>query len=98
MLHTCRKITNDGLLIPAQDGYKLSDRYYEIANNVGTVEDNRKDDTVNVPTNVPINAATFATMFNVSEKTIKRDFYVLRNLNLIKYVGNNKTGHWEVVK
>ena len=29
--------------------YKLSDRYYEIVKNVGTVEDDRKeDDTVNV--------------------------------------------------
>ena len=111
-------------------GYKLSDRYYEIAKNVGTAEDERKDDTVNVPVNdtvnlsqlterqekiyhiikdgtindtanvpinVPINAATLATMFNVSEKTIKRDLYVLRDLNLIKYVGSNKTGHWEVI-
>ena len=115
-------------------GYKLSDRYYEIAKNVGTVEDNRKDDTVNVPVNdtinlsqlterqkkiyhiikngtindlanvpinvsinVPINASGLATMFNVSEKTIKRDLYVLRDLNLIKYVGSNKTGHWEVI-
>ena len=50
----------------------------------------------NVPINVPINVFSFATMFNVSEKTIKRDLYVLRDLNLIKYVGSNKTGHWEV--
>ena len=111
-------------------GYKLSDRYYEIAKNVGTVEDNRKDDTVNVPVNdmvklsqfterqkkiyhiikngtisdttnvsinVPINAPGLAIMFNVSENTIKRDLYVLRDLNLIKYVGSNKTGHWEVI-
>ena len=46
--------------------------------------------------NVPINVFSLATMFNVSEKTIKRDLYVLRDLNLIKYVGSNKTGHWEV--
>ena len=50
----------------------------------------------NVPINVPINVFSLATMFNVSEKTIKRDLYVLRDLNLIKYVGSNKTGHWEV--
>ena len=36
---------------PEQDGYKLSDRYYEIVKNVGIVENNRKDDTVNVPVN-----------------------------------------------
>ncbi len=57
-----------------------------------------KGDTINVPINVPINAAGLATMFNVSEKTIKRDLYVLRDLNLIKYVGSNKTGHWELLR
>ena len=48
---TLRKLIDEGLLIPAQDGYKLSDRYYEIVKNVGIVENNRKDDTVNVPVN-----------------------------------------------
>ena len=45
------KLIDEGLLISAQDGYKLSDRYYEIVKNVGIVENNRKDDTVNVPVN-----------------------------------------------
>ena len=126
---TLRKLINEGLLISAQDGYKLSDRYYEIAKNVGTVENTQKydavnvpvndtvklpqlterqkkiyhiikdgtiNDTANVPINVPINASGLATILNVSEKTIKRDLYVLRDLNLIKYVGSNKTGHWEI--
>ena len=48
---TLRKLIGEGLLISAQDGYKLSDRYYEIAKNVGTVDNDRKDDTVNVPVN-----------------------------------------------
>ena len=48
---TLRKLIDEGLLIPAQDGYKLAERYYEIVKNVGTVEDNRKNDTVNVPVN-----------------------------------------------
>ena len=136
---TLRKLIDEGLLISTQDGYKLSDRYYEIVKNVGTVEDERKDDTVNVPVNVPvndtvklsqlterqrriyhiikdgtindtvnvpinvsinvpINASGLATILNVSEKTIKRDLYVLRDLNLIQYVGSNKTGHWEVIQ
>ena len=58
----------------------------------------KTNDTVNVPINVPINASDLSIMFNVSEKTIKRDLYVLRDLNLIKYVGSNKTGHWEVIQ
>ena len=35
---------------------------------------------------------------DVSEKTIRRDLYVLRDMNLIHYVGSDKTGHWEVIQ
>ena len=114
----------------AQNGYKLSDRYYEIAKNAGTVGNTQKYDTVNVPENdtvnlsqlterqrkiyeiikngtindtinVPINdminAQTLSEALGASVTTIKRDLYVLRDLNIIKYVGSNKTGHWEVI-
>ena len=40
--------------------------------------------------NVQVNIPNLAALFNVSEKTIRRD------LNLIQYVGSDKTGHWEV--
>ena len=46
---------------------------------------------------VPINVSDLAKLFNVSEKTIKRDLYVLRDMSLVKYVGSNKTGHWGIV-
>ena len=46
--------------------------------------------------NVQVNIPNLAALFNVSEKTIRRDLYVLRDLNLIQYVGSDKTGHWEV--
>ena len=108
--------------------YKLSDRYYEIVKNVGTVEDDRKeDDTVNVPVNDTvnlsqlterqrkiyeaiknsmdndtindtINAQKLSDALSTSVITIKRDLYVLRDMNLIRYVGSNKTGHWEVIQ
>ena len=55
-----------------------------------------KTGSINVPNNVQVNIPNLAALFNVSEKTIRRDLYVLRDLNLIKYVGSNKTGHWEV--
>ncbi len=74
------------------DGYKLSERYYEIAKNVGTVEGNRKDDTVNVPVNLP----NLATILGVSEKTIKRDLAAMQSAGFIKRVGSDKTGHWEI--
>ena len=44
----------------------------------------------NVQVNVQVNIPNLAALFNVSEKTIRRD------LNLIQYVGSDKTGHWEV--
>ena len=50
----------------------------------------------NVQVNVQVNIPNLAAFFNVSEKTISRDLYVLRDLNLIQYVGSDKTGHWEV--
>ena len=50
----------------------------------------------NVQVNVQVNIPNLAVLFNVSEKTIRRDLYVLRDLNLIQYVGSDKTGHWEV--
>ena len=123
---TLRKLINEGLLISAQDGYKLSDRYYEIAKNtavdvIGQDSDTKnvpvndtvklsqlterqkriyciiKDGTINGTINDTINAQTLSEALGASVTTIKRDLYVLRDLNLIKYVGSNKTGHWEVI-
>ncbi len=47
--------------------------------------------------NDTINANTLSELFGTSVITIKRDLYVLRDMNLIKYVGSNKSGHWEVI-
>lgn len=88
---------NDTVNVPINDTIKLSQlterqrKIYEIIKN--------RDANVptNVPINVQINVSGLATMFNVSEKTIKRDLYVLRDLNLIIYIGSNKTGHWEAI-
>ena len=48
--------------------------------------------------NDTINAKMLSETFGTSVITIKRDLYVLRDMNLIKYVGSKKTGHWEAVK
>ena len=128
---TLRKLIDEGLLISAQDGYKLSERYYEIVKNVGTIEDNRKDDTVNVPVNdmvkLPqlterqkkiyhiikdgttndtvndivndtVTAKTLSEALGASIITIKRDLAVMQSVGVIKRVGSDKTGHWEVNK
>ena len=56
-----------------------------------------KSSTINDTINDTINAQTLSDALGASVITIKRDLYVLRDLNLIKYVGSNKTGHWEAV-
>lgn len=127
---TLRKLIEEELLISAQDGYKLSDRYYEIAKNVGTIENTQKNDTVNVPINntvklsqlterqrkiydiiknvtiknqenctinCTINAQFLSEFLGISLRTTKSDLYALRDMNLIQYVGSNKTGHWEII-
>ena len=52
----------------------------------------------NVPVNVPVNVPNLASMLGVSEKTIKRDIAVMQSAGLIKRVGSDKTGHWEVIE
>ena len=82
--------------VQVNDTIKISQRT-EIQRKINEVIKTR---AINVPNNVQVNVQVnipnLAALFNVSEKTIRRDLYVLRDLNLIKYVGSNKTGHWEV--
>ncbi len=40
---------------------------------------------------------TFPWCLMSLKKNIKRDLYTLRDMNFIKYVGSNKTGHWEAI-
>ena len=66
---------------------KLTDRQREIYETI-------KSGTINDQVNVP----NLATLLGVSEKTMRRNLYVLRDMNLIHYVGSDKTGHWEETK
>ena len=88
---------NDTVNVQVNNTLKISQLTERQRNIYHIIKNGTINDITNVPINVPINAVSLATMFNVSDKTIKRDLYVLRDLNLIKYVGSNKTGHWEAV-
>lgn len=46
--------------------------------------------------NDTINAQMLSEAIDASIRTIKRELYALRDMNLIKYIGSNKTGHWEI--
>ena len=76
---------------------KLTDRQHKIYERIksGTIND-QVNVQVNDQVNVQVNVPNLATLFGVSEKTIRRDLYVLRDMNFIHYVGSDKTGHWEV--
>lgn len=55
-----------------------------------------KNDTINDTINGTINAQMLSEAIDASIRTIKRELYSLRDMNLIKYIGSNKTGHWEI--
>ena len=58
----------------------------------------KKDGSVNG--NVKSGATTkeIISRLNVSERTIYRELAVLKQMGLIRRVGSDKTGHWEVIK
>lgn len=39
-----------------------------------------------------------AKKHNVNKETIKRDFKKLKELNIIKRIGSDKTGYWKIIK
>ena len=99
---TLKKLLSQELLIETSDGIKLTPLYDEMKLRAGVtdkIEDKNVpvNDTINGTINDTINAQTLSEAFGASVITIKRDLYVLRDMNLIKYVGSNKTGHWMVI-
>ena len=72
---------------------ELTDRQRKIFE---TIKNGMLNVQVNDQVNVQVNIQSLATLLKVSEKTVRRDIYVLRDMNLIQYVGSDKTGHWEV--
>ena len=92
---------NDTVNVQLNDTVKLSQlterqrKIYEAIKS-GMVNDTIND-TINGTINGTINAQILSEALGASVITIKRDLYVLRDMNLIKYVGSNKTGHWEII-
>ena len=84
---------NDTVNVPVNDTIKIS----QLTERQRNIYDIIKSSAINDTINDTINAQTLSDALGASVITIKRDLYVLRDLNLIKYVGSNKTGHWEAV-
>ena len=84
---------NDTVNVQLNDTVKLS----QLTERQRKIYESIKSGTVNGTINGTINAQTLSESLGASVITIKRDLYVLRDMNLIKYVGSNKTGHWEII-
>ena len=84
---------NDTVNVPVNDTIKISQLTERQRNIYNIIKSSAINDTINDT----INAQTLSDALGASVITIKRDLYVLRDLNLIKYIGSNKTGHWEAV-
>ena len=88
---------NDTINVQLNDTVKLSQLTERQRKIYEAIKSGTVNDTVNDTINDTINAQILSDALGASVITIKRDLYVLRDLNLIKYVGSNKTGHWEAV-
>ena len=51
-----------------------------------------------IKSNVAVNTKFLSEQLHLYRKTIQRDLLVLRDKNLIQWIGSAKTGHWEVTK
>ena len=50
-----------------------------------------------IKSNVAVNTKFLSEQLHLNRKTIQRDLLVLRDKNLIQWIGSAKTGHWEVM-
>ena len=61
------------------------------------IKDGTINDTVNDTANDTVTAKTLSATLGTSIITIKRDLAAMQSMGVIKRVGSDKTGHWEVV-
>ena len=76
---------------------------------MGTTESGKKDAqdvTINVPENVTVHvlenvletSASLAKYFQVDARTIRRDLSALQSQGIIRRVGPDRGGHWEIIE
>ncbi len=86
--------------VPVNDTVKLSQlterqrKIYHIIKN-GTINDTAND-TANDVVNDTVTAKTISESLGTSIITIKRDLAAMQSMGVIKRVGSDKTGHWEI--
>ncbi|MBO6306423.1 MAG: DeoR family transcriptional regulator [Paludibacteraceae bacterium] len=68
---------------------------------MGTTESGKKDAqdvTINVSENVLETSASLAKYFQVDARTIRRDLSALQSQDIIRRVGPDRGGHWEIIE
>lgn len=60
--------------------------------------DSLRDVAANVAVNVAVNTKYLSERLGVNRKTIQRDIAALQEQKLVRWVGSDKTGHWEIVR
>ena len=94
-------VPNNGTINGTVKLSQLTDRQrtiYEVIK-FGTIN-GTVNGTVNVPNdriNDRINTLVISETLSIGYSTAQRALHVLRDMNLIQYVGSRKDGHWEVV-
>lgn len=81
--------------IPADILNELSERQKNIVCRL--IETGQRNVLENVLQNALETSATLAVYFNVNERTIRRDLQTLQAKGIIRHVGPDKGGRWEVI-
>ena len=78
---------------------KLNKDIKDKLNVTDNVTDNRLKKIIElINKNNTISTIELSKFINVSKRTILRDIDKLKNQNIIRRIGNEKTGHWQIIK
>lgn len=98
-----KELIKDGIVVKKGGG---SNVWYELKDNVKSVKNRVSNDTVNetqklitkiIKDNPEVTYDKLAQMIGKSRSTIIRNMKKLKNNGIVKRVGSDKTGHWELI-
>ena len=100
ILNIIKFLKEDGLSLPSFEGsggyFRIVFKRVDVPENVpenrikSLLDQIKKDKFITIP--------KLSLILNVTEKTIKRDIQKLKEDGILKRIGPDKGGHWEVVK
>ena len=85
---------NKTVNVPENVLHELSERQRFIMNILADVAENVAE---NVAERTKVNTKYLSERLGVNRKTIQRDLAELVEKHLVKWVGSDKDGHWEVI-